>query len=314
MLFSYFMVFAFYYVAGYTFKNKPFFIFLKEKLLRIYIPFVLVNLFCFLLIKLFPSYFAINVPLNTIRNIFMFNYAQNIIAPSWFLLPLFVILFLYYFIYKIVKKDYVILLTSIIIFIISIFLNNKLNGYMWNNCAIITNVCFGLFLFSCGNFFKNHQSIEETIFDGKHSIDFFIVSLIILSDIITKQKYAIDLRSGFFSSPMYTILITIIGCYFLIYLSKFLAKQSHLLKRLLAFIGRYSMAIMLFHVVSFSIITLLVHYIFNLPLPNNWTKSYSHGLFDIFNGLVGIYFPICMVLLTKYIKDKIKIRKQKRIS
>lgn len=303
------MVFGFFYVAGYTFKDKPFLVFLKEKVLRIYIPFVMASLFVLLLINIFPGYFQLNEPLNQgiITNIFLFNYAKYLMAPSWFLLPLFIILFLFYFLKKILRKDYILLLLTTIIFIVVNMYSKELSIYTWNNCAVITNIGFGLFLFSCGYFLKNHQTIEQTIFEGKYSTDVFIVSLILLSDIITKQKYSIDLRIGFFSNSFYTILITLLGMYFLIFLSKFIEKQSTISKKIISVVGRHSMSIMLFHVISFSLLTICIHYISSIPIPNNWTKSYSHGVFDIITALFGIFFPIVVSYLIKFIREKINI-------
>ena len=50
--FYYFYVYGFYFVSGYTFKDKNFKAFIKSKLYRLYFPFVSSCLFSLIVIKL----------------------------------------------------------------------------------------------------------------------------------------------------------------------------------------------------------------------------------------------------------------------
>ncbi len=97
---SYFYLFGFYFISGVTYRDKPFLKFTISKLKRIYFPFVLANLLakiaCFFVYK-FTGHIEDYNWAGYIFSILRFNLQESIMAPSWFLFPLFCISFLFYF-------------------------------------------------------------------------------------------------------------------------------------------------------------------------------------------------------------------------
>ena len=99
--FGFFMVYGFYFVAGYTFRDKPFLEFIKDKLCRIYIPFVLANIVVLYILKLLSivceNYNTGNLDVKTnIKNLLAFNIINGFMAPSWFCFPLLLILLIFF--------------------------------------------------------------------------------------------------------------------------------------------------------------------------------------------------------------------------
>ena len=83
---EYGFLFAFFFVSGCTFKRKPFLQFLKGKVLRIYIPFVLANFAGYFIGKFYYSlsgYSGYGYSLSdAAKRIFSFQIAENIMSPS----------------------------------------------------------------------------------------------------------------------------------------------------------------------------------------------------------------------------------------
>lgn len=79
------------------------------------------------------------------------------------------------------------------------------------------------------------------------------------------------------------------------------------MKKIFVVLGRHSMSIMFFHIISFSIVTLSVHYLLGMPFPEHWTKVYyREGIYGIISALVGVIIPLLGGILYDEIKKKIK--------
>lgn len=296
--FGFFMVYGFYFVAGYTFRDKPFLEFIKDKLCRIYIPFVLANIVVLYILKLLSivceNYNTGNLDVKTnIKNLLAFNIINGFMAPSWFCFPLLLILLIFFAINKFVKKNSVVIGGTFVVFFFTHLFFDQLAVFQWCNCAFITNVGSGLFIFACGYALKNNKHIEDKLFYGKYAIEAFVACTIIMFTIT--NKVGLDLRAGYCSNALYLMVAIFAGLYWLIYISKFLSKSISISK-LLSLVGRYSMSIMFLHIPSFSVVTLSVHYILKLPYPEHWAVVYTDGIYWIITGIMGIMVPMMVTM------------------
>ena len=292
--FNMIFIYGFYFSAGYTFKDKPLIPFVKSKVRRIYIPFVINCMIISIILKLI-SYICEGYPEVdfgfALKNSLLFNAPYGILAPVWFLFPFSIILFIYYFLQKKIKNTYIILGLSFLLYSLTYIFLTQINNRIWNFSAWIPNVGIGFFVFSCGQFLKNHKSIEEKLFEGKYSIDLFIISSCILFSIMQYTKFQIDLRVGNINSFLYNTLAIMFGICFLFYLSKLLVKST-VMRRIFSSIGCHSFAIMFYHFISYSIVTISVHYILDYPIPTGWSMNYTDGIWPIINSIIGIFIPL----------------------
>lgn len=214
-------------------------------------------------------------------------------APSWFLFPLFCISFLFFFWKKIFKNDIVLFLSTFCIFIITVYYRDIVQGITWKGCAIIINLAIGLFLYTCGYLYNHNDSVKKYIEAGKHAFDFFIISIILLCEAKYYWNYRLDLRAGTISNGMWMLITCVAGIYFLIYFSKMVTRYSTQLKNILVYIGKRSMSIMFFHVLSFSIVTLIGIYILHDSYSVPWTNAFNEKWYYKYaNAFVGLIVPL----------------------
>lgn len=303
--FGYIFVYSFYFVAGYTFKDKDIKKFAKQKFSRIYLSFVSTCLFTIIalkiLSKLSDNYYNININWKMIKNILLFQMPHNIMSPSWFVFPLFIILFFYYALNRIIKNKYLILCVSFGIYSLSYIFINQFNQLFWNNCRWLTNVCIGMFVFSCGQVLASNKKLENILFNGKYSIDLFVLSTVVLYLIYKYTGFKINIRDGVYSSFFYNTIVCTVGMIFIWGLSKLLS-ASKIFASVFSKMGYSSMAIMNFHILSASVGTLIIHYTCNIAFPDNWTFSYVGGITGLFSIILGICIPLIGSVILKYLK------------
>lgn len=317
--FDYLFVYGFYFVAGYTFKDKPLKQFIKSKVYRLYFPFVISCLFAVValnILSLFSNgYYSCDISLHNVIKIILFCIPHGIMSASWFVFPLFIILFLYYFINKILKKwgggeqlknSYIILAFSFITYAVSYCFQKQLSIYVWNNCGWIMCVCTGLFIFSFGRVIGYNIKIEDYIFNSAHSLDIFLLSTVMLYIIYAYCHFGLSAREGICTNFICNTIVCTFGMIFLLYLSKKLS-NSTLISSFLSVIGRHSMTIMHFHLLAASIVTINVHFILGYPYPETWSFSYVGGWIGLLNFATGI----CLPLIFSIIYDQFKSSKLK---
>ena len=169
-LLSHVKVYGFYFVSGYTYNSIPFMKFTMKKIKGLYIPFVVNCLFALPVIKALSvctkGLYNADFSIKNIIGIFEFNIPSNYLAPAWFVLPLFIIYFLYYGIERTIKNNYAILVLAFVMYAVSFIFRSNLEKYIWNDCAWILNVFWGLFVFSLGRELRNNNKIEDVILCG----------------------------------------------------------------------------------------------------------------------------------------------------
>lgn len=302
--FGFFMVYGFYFVAGYNFKDRTGNKFIKEKVLRTYLIFVCANIFMYFILKALErindAYGMVDLELvSYIKIILSFNIVSDMMAPSWFIFPFLLIIIILYILNKVVKDMRIIALISFVIFLFTHMFYERLSQIIWCNCAFITNVGSGLFIAVCGCILKNNVNLEKKLFAGKYSSECFIISTIIM--FFLENRVGLDVRAGYCSNPLGNIIIIFVGLYWLIFISKFL-EQTAVLSKIFSVIGKYSMNIMFFHIISYSLVTLVGYYLCGLAFPTHWPFAYTEGFGGIVSAIAGIIVPIVATILLQKIR------------
>lgn len=293
---SYFYLYGFYFVGGFTYHDKSFMKLLFSKITRIYIPFIISNLFaeavCIFLHRVTNYGGGVTQWTQYLLSILKFNLKESIMAPSWFLFPLFCISIIFFWLKKIIRRNEILCLISFCAFIAAIHYRTILSAIQWNNCAIIINLAVALFAYTCGYTYKQNDKIRNFAEKSKYSFDFFIIACLVLCEAKYYWNYHLDLRAGFVSSGKWMFVTYISGIYFLIYFSKVIGNHNCWLKRLLSYIGKRSMSIMFFHVLCFSIVTLIGIYILKDSYEPSWTNAFHGKLYGYANACIGIVVPL----------------------
>ncbi len=308
---EYGFLFAFFFVSGATFRHKPFWQFLKGKLLRIYVPFVLANFAGFFVGKFYYSlsgYGGYGYSLkDAALRIFSFRIAENIMSPSWFLLPMFLVVFVFYFLHALLNKvkyrDEIILGGSFVIFLLGLYFRETLAVFVWNKCSVVYALTYALFFCALGYYYHNHPEISGKIISGKYSVEFFVVGLIFLNEIWSHYDYALNLRYGETSSGVMTVIVSIIGVFTIVYLAKCMTKITWF-KKIFCLLGRHSLAILLFHIVCYGVVTIALHYITGWDYPVTWAFGYYSEKISYVNAFFGAAVPTLLAEGASRLKNR----------
>lgn len=296
--FEYGFLFAFFFVSGATFRRKPFGKFLKSKLLRIYIPFVLANFAGYFIGKFYYSLsgyggYGFSFP-EAAKRIFTFQIAENIMSPSWFLLPMFLVVFVFYFLHwaldKLKYRDEILLGGSFVVFLLGLFFRQSLATIIWNKCSVVYALTYALFFCALGYYYHNHPQVAGKVISGKYSPVIFVLSVVGLNEIWSHYNYTLNIRYGETSSGPVTIVVSIVGVFVILYLAKWMTKVP-VFDRLFCMLGRHSLAIMLFHIISYGAVTIVLHYVMGWEYPATWAFGYYSEKISYVNALAGVLIP-----------------------
>lgn len=150
---------------------------------------------------------------------------------------------------------------------------------------------------------SSNPSIENYIFNSKYSLDLFLVSTIMLCIIFKYCNFGLSARLGTCNNFTRNTIVCTFGMIFLMYLSKNLS-NSKIGANLLSIIGRHSMPIMHFHLLSASIVTISVHYLKGIPWPDTWSFSYIGGWIGFLNFAARICIPLIFSVIFDHLKTK----------
>lgn len=301
---AYFMeygfLYAFFFASGCTFRHKPFWSFLKSKILRIYVPFVLANMAGYLIGKFYYSlsgYPGYGYTLKeAVKKVLTFQIAENIMSPSWFLLPMFLVTFAFYFLQSIFMKvkyrDEIVLGISFLIYLAGLFLRHDINQIVWNRCAVVYNVSYALFFCALGYYYHNHENKIKAFLFGKYGIELIIISILFLTELHQHYEYSQNLRYGEISSAKLNVFVALISVYTIVYISRCVCRAP-LFAKLFCLFGRRSMEIMLFHIASFGVVTFAFHWVMKWGYPMTWTFGYYSETLSYINALAGVIIPAC---------------------
>jgi len=316
---EYGFLFAFFFVSGCTFKRKPFGAFLKSKLLRIYVPFVLANFAGYFIGKFYYSLSGYGGYGYTLKEaalrIFSFQIAENIMSPSWFLLPMFLVVFIFYFLHaalaKVARRDEVLLGVTFVIFLIGLYFRQPLSSIIWNKCSVVYSLTYALFFCALGYYYHNHPKVSRKIVSGKYTAEIFVLSLLFMNEIWSHYDYTLNVRYGETSSGAMTVILSVVGVFSFVCLARYMTKMP-VFNKVFCLLGRHSLAIMLFHIICYGVVTIALHYIMEWDYPVTWAFGYYSEKISYLNALAGAVIPVVVAegwgyvkrLRPKYMSDK----------
>lgn len=295
---EYGFLFAFFFVSGATFKRKSFLQFLKGKLLRIYVPFVLANFAGYFIGKFYYSlsgYGGYGYTLSeATKRIFSFQIAENIMSPSWFLLPMFLVVFVFWFLHaaldKLKYRDEILLGGSFVIFLLGLYFRQTLATIIWNKCSVVYALTYALFFCVLGYYYHNHPEVSKKIVSGKYSAEFFVGSFLFMNEIWSHYDYTLNIRYGEASSGFMTVIVSIAGVFVIVYFARAMSGMEFF-EKIFCLLGRHSLAIMLFHIISYGVVTIVLHYITGWEYPVTWAFGYYSEKISYVNALAGVVVP-----------------------
>lgn len=336
--FFYLFHMAIFFIASgfcYNSKNskclKNCFIYLKRKITSLYIPFVIWTVFFVLIhnfllklnfyttndeilqfgkLNIVSSYWSGKIILvNCFKSLFMIGGNVQFNGAFWFLQTLLLVSVLFnfidYLLNKIVRNFCNEMIYIIVHFAISIIF--LFCGYYFskNNILIVNiNRVFSCYiLFWLGTFCRKKNILFYEGIIG-HVIVFFISFFTLL---LLNNMGSIGLSTNNYKNPLFFLLASVFGFFFLYELSFFSNKNKYLLY-FVSLCGKYSIYIMIFHFISFKIISFFIVLINDYPkfylaiFPCLSMKSY-YWLFYLF---VGTIIPLILGIIISKIKIKIK--------
>lgn len=234
---------TFFFASGYTFKKYDVKIFVKKKLLSLYIPFVFIELFS---LALYPAWRFFDVidsftPMEFIKRlirIFLFSPSGIFEGAIWFIPTLFFALMIYFFLdYFNINNVIKISLIALLSFVGYLFLINYI-GYALLNISLL--VLPFIYLGHLSQKYNLIGCIKPMWIALLASLMFFISGTPFLEIEISKKILA----NGWFH------LISLIGILFCISIAKVIEKSATLTK-LLNYISVNSFNIMAFHFIIF---------------------------------------------------------------
>jgi Fucose 4-O-acetylase and related acetyltransferases len=304
----------FFIISGYFYKeesiNRPI-QFIKKRLKSLYLPFIKYEFLFLILHNIFikinfynskanipQQYYTIHdFIVNSIRILF-FDSTELLLSPFWFLTALFLTSILFFLISIVItkvisnnKREPVRALLVIILFFVgnyltkhSININFSLNGKETFNVSLVA-----LLMYYIGFLYKKYEKFI------KMNIVCAGITIIVLY-ISSKFSLRIDMRVNMYPNLIMFVVNSVLGTYFMIYISKKISTLNYKLK-LLKYIGLNTTAIMALHLTSFKIIGLLEIKIYKLPMYmlGNFGAIQGGGQWWILYTLAGVMVPILIV-------------------
>ncbi len=274
-----FHIAIFFFVAGCFFNDKYLetpLLFLKKKIIRYYIPWVVFGVVFVLLHNLFLKYSLITYDSHTkvyfqpynlrdlVEKIFsvliFFKWKEPLLAPLWFLFGMFSGLVGFYSISFVAKRIStinfeIIRAVFVLLFLIFGFIGSayKLPFGLIYRPMVIAGLIYVGKLYS--------------IFQHEIKISYFLGVLCFVGLAIAASfKYYINIGGMVFGNHLLFLLFSITGCYMMIVLSTYIINNHKRLSVALTFIGEYSFSIMVLHYFVFKIPMLIQIAISGYPI------------------------------------------------
>ncbi|WP_295940348.1 acyltransferase family protein [uncultured Alistipes sp.] len=313
----YFNTAIFFFVAGYFFNDAQTAHpgqFIRRKLLRLYLPFVVIGVVFVLLHNKFLEWHLIAYNFSTrealpiydgpellrrLCKVLLFLYHEQMLAPFWFLRGLFLGLMLFFGVTLVSQK-----LTAapraaerlrgaciLTLFIIAILLTRYRAGIPGEKFVITTFVITGIMYL--GKLYAIYR--ERIRLDNRLAIACFAILIT-----ATALHYRINIGAGLYGNPALFLLVVCAGCYMVLTLASRLAAAGNGITRAMDYIGRHTLAIMLWHVPLFKLVNLLQIWIYDYPiryLAGHPVIGINIKWWWIAYTIVGIGIPLGICLL-----------------
>lgn len=232
----------------------------------------------------------------------MFDAAGSITAPSWYLFPMALVLLIYFFLNRIAGPR-LIAVAALVAYLSVSFFHIRFENLVWNGCAWALNTVIGLLLFSLGRLLKEDEKLRERLLSGRCATDLFAIDCVVMF-FIFNSDCGFDIRAGYIESYIANSAVLIFGIHFLLFLSNLLSSSKWVCKGL-SLTGRYSLQIMLYHVMAFFIPTMILHGACDLAWPQVWSRNYTNGVGTLLNIAFGLTLPIAGAIAMERIKHLI---------
>ena len=319
-------VVVFFIVSGYLFHDVSIKDYLVNKIKRLYIPFIIVNISAILIHNLFyvigiiGDYYTFNeIIINSIKAL-MFNVPDLLCAPTWFIFALFVVGLCYLFLFKVAKifgkyQDLAIIFASSVMFVIGCLYKNLFASITYANCSIITIIFVSMIFMTFGYLIKKYKIRQYVDSNDKVRLLIIVASIVCLLLINSVFEFNLDYRTGQFNSAKLFILASISGYVVLSRIPMILIKSNAILVKMFNYLGKHTLTILLWHGIFFNVITIFQVLLFNTPISSihNWCNFYNVGYWRYFGALIGIIGPVGILYLYDIIKTIIKPKYKRAI-
>lgn len=311
-----FHIAIFFFVAGYFFNDKYLetpLLFLKKKLIRYYIPWVVFGLLFVLSHNIFLKYSLITYDMHTkvfflpydfldftekiLAVLSFIKWKEPLLAPLWFLFGMFSGLIVFYsisFIAKRISEKYfeVIRASFVLLFLIIGFIGSAYKFHL----GIIYRPMVIAALIYLGKLYA--------IFQHKIKISYFLGVLCFLGLAVGASfKYYVNIGGMIFGNHFMFLLFSIAGCYMMLVLTSYVINNHKKLSRALTIIGEYSFSIMVLHYFVFKIPMLIQIAISDYPIE--YLGFYPIIPYNTaYYWILYTFFGVSISLLLGYAYDK----------
>lgn len=257
----------------------------------------------------YASFTAKNFIVDTIKAL-LFGGGSQLLGANWFLRTLFFGLLLYEIINRLLSYINInkwIPRTIICISLLTIgwLLTEKMGHGMYFNILSVP------VLLEVGRDIK-HEDMINCYRNKGHSLICGLVSLIMLTWL--GKLGSITMNYNVIVNPLFFLLCSLLGFLLCVSISDLIYKHSRKLRKIIAYMGANSLAIMLLHFVSFKVVTLFQITLFGESIE----KLTSYPVYISSNGwwivysVAGISIPLLAVSLWKGLKNRLREQHDKK--
>lgn len=322
----------FFFISGYLYKDsceENLFKYIIKKFKSLYIPFIVFELIFIsirnILIDLhvyditqINRINGINDFIENLKNIITFNGTPDtLLGAAWFLKVLFYVSILYAMfniVFKKIFKEENEFLKCLIIVIISVVSFDLIET--GNNIGILLNPnnrkLYKLFtdlldvrnfiimgVFYMGNLYKKIET--------KIPMNIYMAIISFISIYYNSKIATIDVSQYSFVGPIFFIFNTLLGVYLNIYIARKICSSKYKFN-IIEDAGKYSLYIMVFHLLACKILDILIINIFNLPIEvaSGYPVTFYNEYMWISYTIVGTIIPIILTKFYNNIRVSIK--------
>ncbi|GEM_PF-281763 len=307
---------VFFFISGYLFKDRNIHYplqFVTKRLKSLYFPFLL---YCFVFIaihnfllkigvyssevigRFFVPYYTVKEYFSVFFNVITFGNTEQLLLPMWFLTCLFTVNILFFCISWIAQKQILFKaqITALILSSVSLGIGFYLiysHVFLYRQFDISLIV---LFLFYLGYVFRRWEKISF------YRWELAIISF--LSLVISSFQGKINIITYDFINPIFFLVNSILGIYFIFFLSHFLSLRISRVRNFFILLGQNSLHILALHFSAFKLVSFLLILIFQLPFISlaEYPIIESMKVFWPIYSIIGVIFPLGCVLLIRRIK------------
>jgi len=309
------MIPIFYFCSGFLFDNGKFTL---SRLRKLYVPLIVANTVILVLNNLVPFMHSFYGRISLIRGLLIVlvgGHESAVSAPSWFIVALIFIQLFFWFITSALKKiddRYVSIALFVVFGLLSLACLSRLDSvnYVLEDSiygfSLIPNLILGIWIFSMGYCIKcNGDLIIRIPSYAKFAI--CSLSAIILMGIETYKDYSFDFRSGASETKRLIPIVIMCGLILCLGIVKDCTREDGILSSVLAYCGRHSIWIALYHLLGFQFIGFIQVCMFGKVHESfQWTNTCNDSLWwALICTITGLAMPLLIEALFTRCKKKI---------